>query len=74
MATVGEQAKIKFVLELTAIPIRHDGHQPIIFMQCGPIRRIATRPETAPALLEVWPKLLPTPEIPAGSPIQDVFR
>lgn len=28
----------KFVYGLTATPIRKDGHQPIIFMQCGPIR------------------------------------
>ncbi len=28
----------KYVYGLTATPIRRDGHQPIIFMQCGPIR------------------------------------
>ncbi|MCI7349720.1 MAG: DEAD/DEAH box helicase family protein [Ruminococcus sp.] len=28
----------KFVYGLTATPKRSDGHQPIIFMQCGPIR------------------------------------
>jgi superfamily II DNA or RNA helicase len=28
----------KYVYGLTATPIRADGHQPIIFMQCGPIR------------------------------------
>lgn len=27
-----------FVYGLTATPIRKDGHQPIIFMQCGKIR------------------------------------
>lgn len=31
-------AKAKYVLGLTAPPVRKDGHQPIIFMQCGPIR------------------------------------
>ena len=30
--------KSKYVLGLTATAIRKDGHQPIIFMQCGPIR------------------------------------
>ena len=69
-----KQAKSKFVLGLTATPIRRDGHQPIIFMQCGPIRHSAARPETAPVQLEVWPKVLPAPEIPPDSPIQDVFR
>ena len=69
-----KQAKAKFVVGLTATPIRRDEHQPIIFMQCGPIRHSASRPETAPAQLEVWPKVLPAPEIPPDSPIQDVFR
>lgn len=31
-------ANAKFVYGLTATPKRQDGHQPIIFMQCGPIR------------------------------------
>jgi superfamily II DNA or RNA helicase len=30
--------KAKYLLGLTATPIRRDGHHPIIFMQCGPIR------------------------------------
>lgn len=69
-----KRARARFVLGLTATPVRRDGHQPIIFMQCGPIRHSAARPETAPAQLEVWPKYLPPPEIPANSPIQEVFR
>ena len=69
-----KQAKAKFVVGLTATPIRRDGHQPIIFMQCGPIRHSAARPETAPTQLEVWSKVLPAPEIPTDSPIQEVFR
>ncbi|MCW5597951.1 MAG: DEAD/DEAH box helicase [Nitrosomonas sp.] len=69
-----KQAKARFVVGLTATPIRRDGHHPIIFMQCGPIRHSAARLETAPAQLEVWPKLLFAPEIPPDSPIQDVFR
>ena len=31
-------AKARYVLGLTATPIRRDGQHPIIFMQCGPIR------------------------------------
>ena len=69
-----KQAKAKFVVGLTATPIRRDGHQPIIFMQCGPIRHSASRPESVPAQLEVWPKVLPGPEIPPDLLIQDVFR
>jgi superfamily II DNA or RNA helicase len=32
------QVKAKFIVGLTATPTRKDGHHPIIFMQCGPIR------------------------------------
>ena len=35
---VMRQARAKFVTGLTATPVRKDGHQPIIYMQCGPIR------------------------------------
>lgn len=35
---VMKEAKARFVLGLTATPLRRDGHHPIIFMQCGPIR------------------------------------
>ena len=69
-----KRAKARYVVGLTATPIRRDGHQPIIFMQCGPIRHSAVRPENAPAQLEVWPKVLPAPEVPPDSPIQAVFR
>jgi superfamily II DNA or RNA helicase len=30
--------KAKYVYGLTATPVRKDGHHPIIFMQCGPVR------------------------------------
>jgi len=33
-----KQVKAKYVVGLTATPIRKDGHHPIIVMQCGPIR------------------------------------
>jgi len=36
--TVLKSVKAKYVLGLTATPFRKDGHHPIIFMQCGPIR------------------------------------
>jgi superfamily II DNA or RNA helicase len=32
------ETRAKYVYGLTATPIRKDGHHPIIFMQCGPIR------------------------------------
>ena len=35
---VARRAKARFVLGLSATVTRKDGHQPIIFMQCGPVR------------------------------------
>ena len=58
---------------LTATPVRRDGHQPIIFMQCGSIRHSAARPDTVPTRLEVWPNFMPAPPLPADSPIQEIF-
>ena len=72
--TVLKQSKACYVLGLTATPIRRDGHQPIIHMQCGPVRYAAAKSEVAPTQLEVWPQYLPAPEIPLDSPIQTTFR
>jgi superfamily II DNA or RNA helicase len=33
-----KKVKAKYVVGLMATPVRKDGHHPIIFMQCGPIR------------------------------------
>ncbi|MCP3430673.1 TOTE conflict system archaeo-eukaryotic primase domain-containing protein [Stutzerimonas stutzeri] len=64
----------KYVVGLTATPIRRDGKQPIIFMQCGPIRHTASRPESAPTDLAVTPQWLSRPIVmPEGAGIQDVF-
>lgn len=35
---VMREVKAKYVVGLTATPVRKDGHHPIIYMQCGPIR------------------------------------
>ena len=35
---VMKEVKARYVLGLTATPLRRDGHHPIIFMQCGPMR------------------------------------
>ena len=70
-----KRTKAKYVLGLTATPIRRDGLQPIIFMQCGPIRYTAAKPETAPQDLEVVPhRWFSHIELPVGAGIQDVFR
>ncbi|MHC8356579.1 TOTE conflict system archaeo-eukaryotic primase domain-containing protein [Pseudomonas sp. LB3P81] len=68
-------AAARYVVGLTATPVRRDGQQPIIFMQCGPIRHSASRPASAPHDLSVVPRLLSKPiVVPDGSGIQDVFR
>ena len=51
-----KRTKAKYVFGLTATPIRRDGQQPIIFMQCGPIRYTAAKPAGAPHDLEVVPR------------------
>ena len=65
----------KYVLGLTATPVRRDGQQPIIFMQCGPIRHTAAKPEGAPQTLEVTPRFLSTAiVVHSDAGIQEVFR
>ena len=70
-----KRAKAKYVLGLTATPIRRDGQQPIIFMQCGPIRHTAAKPANAPHDLEVLPQVRHQRiDLPSEAGIQDVFR
>ena len=70
-----KRTKAKHVLGLTATPFRRDGQQPIIFMQCGPIRHTATKPASAPHDLEVMPfSLNARIDLPTDAGIQDVFR
>lgn len=45
---VARQSKAKFMLGLSATVARKDGHHPIIFMQCGPVRyRVEDRQQAA---------------------------
>ncbi len=69
-----KQVKARYVIGLTATPFRRDGHDPIIFMQCGPIRHRANSAETAPSNLKVFPKALQAPAMPVDAKIQDVFH
>jgi len=67
--------KAKYVPGLTATPIRRDGQQPIIFMQCGPIRYTAAKPASAPHDLVVQSRSIFTRiDLPSEAGIQDVFR
>lgn len=70
-----KRARARYVLGLTATPIRRDGRQPIIFMQCGPARHVAARPTSAPHTLEVLPRYLSArTALAADARIQEVFR
>jgi hypothetical protein len=70
-----KRVKAKYILGLTATPIRRDGQQPIIFMQCGPIRHAASKSESAPSDLKVFPRqLYKQIDLPPEAGIQDVFR
>ncbi|HYF91512.1 MAG TPA: DEAD/DEAH box helicase family protein [Symbiobacteriaceae bacterium] len=44
-----KQVKARYVVGLTATPVRKDGHHPIIMMQCGPIRYRVNAKEQAAA-------------------------
>jgi superfamily II DNA or RNA helicase len=46
---VVRQAKAKFITGLSATVTRKDGHHPIIFMQCGPVRHRVNAKEQAAA-------------------------
>ena len=70
---VARRARAKFVVGLSATVTRKDGHHPIIFMQCGPVRyrvdakeQAATRPFTHRVLVS------PTSFRPSNQPEDDL--
>jgi superfamily II DNA or RNA helicase len=68
-------AKAKYILGLTATPIRRDGQQPIIFMQCGPVRHSAGKSDTEPSDMQVIAREVARPiSLPETAGIQEVFR
>ena len=70
-----KRTRARYVLGLTATPIRRDGRQPIIFMQCGPTRHVAARPAGAPQTLEAIPRYLTARiDIASDAAIQNVLR
>jgi superfamily II DNA or RNA helicase len=55
-----KKVKAKYVVGLTATPVRKDGHHPIILMQCGPIRfNVSSKKQAAASAFqyEVIPRL-----------------
>jgi len=70
-----KRVRARYILGLTATPIRRDGKHPILFMQCGPIRHAAVRPNGMPQRLEVAARFISTnAEFPENTPIQTIFR
>jgi superfamily II DNA or RNA helicase len=68
------QVKARYVLGLSATLVRRDGLQPILFMQCGPIRHTAERPPGAPETLELVSRTHQLQELPADLQIQELMR
>lgn len=56
--SVLKKVRAKYILGLTATPLRKDGHHPIIVMQCGPIRHRVT-PQKQRQLVNIEYRLIP---------------
>ncbi|HHP3468772.1 TPA: TOTE conflict system archaeo-eukaryotic primase domain-containing protein [Escherichia coli] len=70
-----KETNARYLLGLTATPIRRDGLHPIIFMYCGAIRHIVARPKENPHNLEVLTRSRFTSgHLPSDARIQDIFR
>lgn len=69
---VVRQAKARFVVGLSATVARKDGHHPIIFMQCGPVRhRVNARAQAAARPFEHFVLVQPTTFQSARAPDPD---
>jgi superfamily II DNA or RNA helicase len=69
---VTRQAKARFVLGLSATVARKDGHHPIIFMQCGPVRhRVNARVQAESRPFDHFAFVQPTSFHPARTPDAD---
>jgi len=69
---VARRAKAKYVTGLSATVTRKDGHHPIIFMQCGPVRhRVDARQQAAERPFTHEVLVRPTGFIPDGEPEED---
>ncbi|MEX1127531.1 MAG: DEAD/DEAH box helicase family protein [Vicinamibacterales bacterium] len=69
---VARQAKARFVMGLSATVARKDGHHPIIFMQCGPVRhRVNAKAQAAARPFEHYVLVQPTAFQPQRSPDAD---
>jgi len=69
---VVRRAKARFVAGLSATVTRKDGHHPIVFMQCGPVRhRVDARAQAAARPFEHTVHVRPTAFYPASGTSAD---
>ena len=69
------EVKARYVYGLSATPVRQDGHQPIIFMQCGPVRYLVdakSQAEKRAFSHYVIPRFTRA-RLPAARKIQDIY-
>jgi len=73
-----KEVKARYITGLTATPVRKDGHDPIVIMQCGPIRHRVDAREQAEArpfqhnvVTRITAFSLPTELVDAG--IQEIY-
>lgn len=67
------RARARFVIGLSATVVRKDGHHPIVFMQCGPVRyRVDAKGQAAQRPFVHNVIVRPTGFRPAGDPDPDV--
>ncbi len=78
---VARRCKAKYVLGLSATVARKDGHHPIIFMQCGPVRfrvdarqQAAQRPFSHRAIRRTTGFALPQEINAERPPIQEIYN
>lgn len=73
--SVLKAAEAKYVYGLSATPVRKDGHHPIIFMQCGPVRYLVdakSQAEKRAFAHFVIPRFTRT-RLPGADGIQDLY-
>jgi superfamily II DNA or RNA helicase len=78
--SIARQVKARFVLGLSATVTRKDGHHPIIFMQCGPVRhrvdartQATARPFDHMVIFRRTPFRIPRNQPDEKPPIQELY-
>lgn len=72
---VVRRAKARYVLGLSATVTRKDGHHPIVFMQCGPVRhRVDAKAQAAARPFQHTVHVRPTSFYPVKAAVEDVRR